>query len=241
MGINNTATDAPAKVCNKKKDAESECIITSSVEAADNKPHEIGSKKTIESDDEKAAVTPSVDKVKHDTMNNQPSAKCDGSKSKTNEINENKNLKLMKPDSPGLEMEVDSISDSESESNVSHVVIDIDKEPGCHGKEMTINVDRSANDDNAFVIDLDKDDDQKHDVKASAAPIGGAGACGTIPEVQRVKECVITVTNKSGLMGSKKPVKFKSERQKEIERQQRQVFVCKQLFTFIRLFCKTWI
>ncbi|KAI0216990.1 hypothetical protein LSAT2_031080 [Lamellibrachia satsuma] len=127
----------------------------------------------------------------------------------------------MKPDSPGLEMEVDSISDSESESNVSHVVIDIDKEPGCHGKEMTINVDRSANDDNAFVIDLDKDDDQKHDVKASAAPIGGAGACGTIPEVLKVKERVITVTNKSGLMGSKKPVKFKSERQKEIERQQR--------------------
>ena len=207
-------------------------------------PHEVGDKNTIEASDKKAAVSPPVEKPKSDTMNKQSSAKCDDSKSDA--PSDKSDAKFIKPDDStvDLEMEVDSISDSDSDPEVNDLVIDLNKKRCQDDKQLTISVDKAANE--AFVIDLDKDDDQKHDIKSS-------DSFGASPKGQKVGERVVTATSRSELQSSKKPVKYKSERQKEIERQQRHVntFVisiridrvpdkgASTIFIHIRLFYKT--
>ena len=180
----------PANPCNDKKEENQKCDTKSVSETADEKP--------LEADDKRAAVTP-VDKAKSDAGNDQSGEKCSRTTPKNDATDISKDVAKPDSDTPGLEMEVNSISDSDCDSDVSNLVIDLNKERDNQGKRMTISVTGSAGDarDSAFVIDLDKDDEMKTDVKTSA-------------------------NSRSEQLGSaKKPVKFKSERQKEIERQQR--------------------
>ena len=186
-------TDDPPKPCNDKKEENQTCITKTVSETGDEKPLE------TEADDKKDAVTP-VDKPKSDMGSGEQSGeKCSRTTPKNNATDISKDVAKPDSDTPGLEMEVNSISDSDCDSDVSNLVIDLNKDRDTQGKRMTISVTGAAGDarDSAFVIDLDKDDEMKTDVKTSA-------------------------NSRSEKLGSaKKPVKFKSERQKEIERQQR--------------------
>jgi len=210
--IEATVPQDPATAVVEKKDANSATATTSPVNIHKD-PHQVGDKNTLEASDKKTSVSPPVDKAMSDAVNKQSSAKCDDSKSKV--PSDKTDAKYIKPDDStvDLEMEVDSISDSDSDPEVNDLVIDLNKKRCQDDKQLTISVDKAANE--AFVIDLDKEDDQKHDIKSSDF--------GASPKGQKVGECVITATSRSELQSSKKPVKYKSERQKEIERQQRQV------------------
>ena len=195
----NAGVNGAAEPCDDKKDDDSKCVEKNVSETADEKPPNT-----------KAAVTP-VDKAKTDAGGGQSGEKCDKTTPKNGATDISKDVTSTKPvsDTPGLEMEVNSISDSDCDSDVSNLVIDLNKErDNNQSKRMTISVAGDTR-DSAFVIDLDKDDEMKADVKTSPADFS---------KVHKVAE---HGSSRSEQLGSKKPVKFKSERQKEIERQQR--------------------
>ena len=195
----NAGVDGAAEPCVDKKDDDSKFVEKNVSETAEEKPPNT-----------KSALTP-VDKAKTDVGGGQSGEKCDKTTPKNGATDISKDVTSTKPnsDTPGLEMEVNSISDSDCDSDVSNLVIDLNKErDNNQSKRMTISVAGDTR-DSAFVIDLDKDDEMKADVKTSHADFG---------KVHKVAE---HGSSRSEQLGSKKPVKFKSERQKEIERQQR--------------------